>query len=134
MVPEITEHPVEQNITITNPFSLSCGANGYPIPNITWLLNRSEVDLQISNETFSSGSGSFLSIQVEEILGLRSVSSRLSVSMAMTNDSGNYTCLIVSPVSEYGPVLTQPALILVQGTLSSMCACCICAVSDLYYC
>ena len=115
VAPEISEHPVALNVTISRSFSLSCGANGVPIPEILWLLNGTEVDLLNTTLFAGSGSGSLIPIEVTETYGERSISSILAVSMAMTNDSGNYSCLIVSPVAEFPPITTDPARVLVQG-------------------
>lgn len=115
VAPEISEHPAALNVSISGSFSLSCAANGVPTPEIFWLLNGTEVDLLNTTLFSGSGSGSLVPIEVTETYGVRSISSTLDVSMAMTNDSGNYSCLIVSPIADFPPITTDPARVLVQG-------------------
>ena len=63
------------------------------------------------------------SIQYQEVenrttvmldFGDRTVTSSLTIRMAMVNDSGEYVCRTTSP--PYAPVSSDPALVLVQGT------------------
>lgn len=130
VAPAISDHPNDLNVTIMEEFFLSCEANGFPIPNIVWQLNGTDIEF-LNATPFSGsgsgsgsnsglGSGSLIPIQVTEEYRVRSVSSTLTISMAMTNDSGNYTCLIISPLSEFSPILTQPARVLVQGMCSRL--------------
>ena len=52
---------------------------------------------------------------ITEIVGNRSVSSTLTIGMAMRNDTGNYICNVSSPL--FTSVASEPALVLVQGLL-----------------
>ncbi len=112
----ILEDPLSLNVTITDSFSLSCEAEGFPVPSIVWLLNGTEIQLPNITIFSGSGSGDSIPIQVTERVAVRSISSRLDVAMAMTNDSGSYSCSIVSSVPAYVAIVTASALVLVQGT------------------
>jgi len=109
----LTEHPVDTNVSKGHSFQLSCSANGYPIPNIVWYLNGTEIELGNNSLMFSNDS--IPEVVVSEIFATRSIQSLLNVSMAMTNDSGTYFCLVTSQVMEYSALPTRGALVLVQG-------------------
>ena len=50
---------------------------------------------------------------VTVVVGDRTVTSNLTIRMAMVNDSGDYVCRVNSPLIE--ALLSNPALVLVQG-------------------
>ncbi len=54
-------------------------------------------------------------VSITEDLGQRSLLSALTITRAMTNDSGQYECIVTSPVATYGQVLSGPVIVLVQG-------------------
>lgn len=110
----ITEDPVSLNVTVSNSFSLSCGASGFPLPDIVWLQNGTEIEPSNITLFEGSGSGDYIPILISERRGVRSVDSRLDVAMAMTNDTGSYSCSIVSDV--YPAITTSLGIVLVQGT------------------
>ena len=64
-----------------------------------------------------SGLGDLEGNVVEDMIEIRSIRSILTVVMTMANNSGHYSCLVASPVSEYEEIMSSPSLILVQGTL-----------------
>ncbi len=109
----ISEDPLSLNVTITNSFSLFCSATGFPVPDIVWLLNKTEIELPNITMFLGSGSGNFIPVQVIENRGMRSVNSQFDVAMATTNDTGDYSCSVVSTV--YPTIISSPALVLVQG-------------------
>ena len=88
-----------QNVTAGQSFTVTCNATGYPIPSIEWTLNG----------TFYIIDPPFTTITVTE--GLRSNTSILVVSDAMTNDTGIYQCTATNVVNSD----TQDATIIVQS-------------------
>ena len=79
--------PQTQNVTAGHSFTLSCNATGYPVPSIGWTLN---------------GTSYFINLLVTTITlteGLRSNTSILAVSNAMTNNTGIYQCIATNVVN-----------------------------------
>lgn len=98
--PYITEFSAPSTVARGGAGSLTCAATGFPMPQVTWYHNGSMAT--------SDGDTVMISTVVEG----RLVSSTLIISMAMSNNSGNYTCNVTSP--EYGEV-TRSGVVLVQG-------------------
>ena len=102
------ENPQDQNVTsFEGTIVLTCVAAGEPIPIITWF----------QNGTVISNNQDETSIMMEENPLNRSVSSILTITMAMVNNSGSYHCNISSSVEYFPDVLSEIALVLVQGLL-----------------
>lgn len=95
-----TEEPVDTNVTSTENLTLTCSANGFPLPEIVWLHNDSVVEDDTRITITDSPSG------VDII-------SMLMVVNTNFNDSGNYTCVATSPV--FNDVMSREALVLIQG-------------------
>ena len=91
--------PQTQNVTAGQSFTVTCNATGYPIPSIEWTLNG----------TFYFIESPVTTIMVTE--GLRSNTSVLVVSNAMTNDTGIYQCIATNVVNND----TQDTTITVQS-------------------
>ncbi len=100
--------PEAINVTsIQDNITLTCNVSGFPVPQISWTHNMTEVrdgDDRVS---------------ITEELGPRSLLSTLTVSRATTNDSGQYECITTSPLSTFDEVRSGPVTVLVQG----MCTC-----------
>nr|XP_042899314.1 hemicentin-1 isoform X1 [Parasteatoda tepidariorum] len=77
--PIITNLPKSQDISVGDVLTLSCEANGYPYPSITWLLNNTQI-------TGSSNS----------VLGR----SKLVFENAGKQDEGTYICLAQNAAGE----------------------------------
>ncbi len=112
VAPMILVFPVAVNVTrIQDNISLTCNASGFLVPQIMWTHNMTGVN--DSNDRVS----------IVEDPGQRSLLSTLTITRAMTNDSGQYECIVTSPVATYDQVLSGPVTILVQGTLVFYLAC-----------
>jgi len=83
-----------------NSVMLTCNVTGFPIPAITWFQNGSAID-----------SGDNIATTVQPLT--RRISSTLTISMAMRDDSGVYHCNISSP--NFINVISEEVLVLVQG-------------------
>ena len=104
--PEIVLDPVSVNVTsVEDNITLTCSATGFPAPSITWQHNGTTIVAmgRVENNTISSS--------------YYQVTSTLTVRMAMTNDTGNYSCTATSSIGTYSPVNSQVVLVLVQGLL-----------------
>ena len=87
--------------------TLHCLASGFPIPNITWLLNNSMIVADDDRIT----------IMTTDSLDLNSfgtVSSILTIERTVIADSGNYQC-VAKNLDFYSGKESQSALVLVQG-------------------
>ena len=98
--PVLVALPTALNVTlIEGNIIQSCNATGFPLPSIQWYQNGTLVTeddrTSISNLTDS-----------------RSVLSTLTVSVAMTNDSGEYHCNASNTV---GSVVSDTVTVFVQG-------------------
>ena len=83
----IVTGPQTQNVTAGSSFMLTCNATGYPVPSIEWTLNGTSYIIRDSSVT---------TITVTE--GLRSNTSVITVTNAMTNDTGVYECVATNRV------------------------------------
>ena len=100
VAPSVSVHPTNTNVTRLRTFSLTCEGAGRPIPEIKWLHNGSDIDLNQEHVSALSMSSP------------RKASSTLTISMADTSFSGMYHCT----VSIFGVSMrSNSALVLVQG-------------------
>ena len=99
--PYITEFIVPRTVARGGPGLLVCEASGFPVPAVTWYHNGS----------LTASDGDRVMI-ITRVTG-RLVASTLAISMAMSINSGNYTCVVASP--GYGDV-ARSAVAVVQGT------------------
>ena len=99
----IVTSPQTQNVTAGESFTLLCNATGYPVPSIEWTLNGTSYIIE---------DPSIATIMPLE--GLRSNSSNLTVTSAMTNDTGIYECVATNVVNND----TQDANVTVQSEFS----------------
>ena len=101
VAPVIETGPQTQNVTAGQSFVLTCRATGYPVPSIEWTLNGT---VNIINSPVTI---------ITIVEGLRSNTSLLTVSNAMTNDTGTYQCIATDVVN--GDTRLQDANITVQS-------------------
>ena len=99
----IATSPQTQNVTAGESFTLLCNATGYPVPSIEWTLNGTSYIIE---------DPSIVTIMPTE--GLRSNSSNLTITSAMTNDTGIYDCVASNVVNND----TQDADVTVQSEFS----------------
>ena len=99
VAPEIVTGPHTQNVTAGQSFILRCSATGYPVPSIEWTLNGT---VNIINSPVTI---------ITIVEGLRSNTSVLAVSNAMTDDTGIYQCIATNVVNND----TQDANVTVQS-------------------
>ena len=105
--PIITVNPVSKNVTINiESINLTCAAVGVPIPSITWIHNGSAVD---------SDSDMDITVVTTPSMPGR-VSSTITILTATPNNTGYYACNATSSVEAYDTVMSEVALVLVQGT------------------
>ena len=105
--PVVIENPQDQNVTsFEGTIMLTCVAAGEPIPTITWFQNGTVISDNQDNKT---------SIMMKENFLDQSISSTLTITMAMVNNSGIYHCNISSSVEYFPDVMSETALVLVQG-------------------
>ena len=96
----IVTSPETQNVTAGQSFMLICNATGYPIPSIEWRLNETSYMIRNSSITTITLTG-----------GLRSNTSNITVTNAVTNDTGIYECVATNVVNTD----TQDANVTVQS-------------------
>ena len=96
----ITMPPIGAIVAINDDFSLTCEAEGFPIPTITWQQNGSLVDARDDVVIFSQN------------INTRSVRSELRISMAVGSDSGIYSCIAMNDIGE--PEIAE-VMMIVQG-------------------
>ena len=107
----IVTSPETQNVTAGQSFTLICNATGYPVPSIVWRLNGTSYMISNSSITTITLTG-----------GLRSNTSNITVTDAMTNDTGIYECVATNVVN----TVTQDATITVQSQFSLLCSVFVC--------
>lgn len=103
VAPVLTQGPQDMNVTSFEALTLECEGHGFPIPNVTWFHNGSVTD-----------NSNYIITSLEEASN-HTISSVLTMSMAMVNDSGYYHCNLSSFVSGYEDAMSEVALVLVQG-------------------
>ena len=96
----IVTSPETQNVTAGQSFMLICNATGYPVPSIEWRLNETSYMIRDSSITTITLTG-----------GLRSNTSNITVTNAVTNDTGIYECVATNVVNTD----TQDANVTVQS-------------------
>ena len=95
----IVTSPQTQNVTAGESFTLLCNATGFPLPSIEWILNGTSYIIE---------DPSIATIMSME--GLQSNSSNLTVTSAMTNDTGIYECVATNDENievRYADVIVQ---------------------------
>ena len=101
--PEVVLDPVSINVTrVEDNIVLSCSATGFPAPTIVWYHNDTAITT-MGRVNIASTSSHY------------QTNSTVTITSAMTNDTGDYYCNITSSVSAFGPVSSSVALVLVQG-------------------
>ncbi len=90
-------------IVLNDTFTLNCTASGFPVPSITWLHN--DTQLNLPNRT---------NVVIVENNIARSVFSVLTVTMATSVDTGNYSCRAEIPAAP--PVESEDISVILQGT------------------
>ena len=96
----IVTSPQTQNVTAGESFMLICNATGYPVPIIVWRLNGTSYMISDPSITTITLTG-----------GLRSNTNNITVTDAMTNDTGIYECVATNVVNTD----TQDANVTVQS-------------------
>ena len=104
VAPLLLTGPSATNATISDNFTLTCNASGYPVPTIWWTHNGTTVDENEDDRAIITPS-----------TGLRSVLSVLTVSMGAIDDSGEYACIVSSSVNDFQNITCGPVTVLVQG-------------------
>ena len=100
VAPSVSMHPTDINVTRLRSFSLTCEGTGRPVPEIKWSHNGSAIDLNQEHVSALSMSSP------------QKASSTLTISMADTDFSGLYHCVLsISGAS----MRSNNALVLVQG-------------------
>ena len=84
--------------------SLRCAATGFPLPQVTWYLNGS---LLLNSSQVA------ISTDVADLI----VTVTVDMSSATSNNSGNYSCRVESPLQQYRAVTRYDA-VFVQGKLA----------------
>ena len=106
VAPLLLTGPSAINATISENFTLSCNASGYPVPTILWTHNGTTLD-DTENDRAT----------VTPSTGLRSVLSVLIVSMGAIDDSGEYACIVNNSVNDFQNITGGPVTVLVQGKM-----------------
>ena len=87
VAPMIVTGPQTQNVTAGKQFMLTCNATSYPAPSIEWTLNGT---------SYVTRDPSVTTITLTE--GLQFTNSVITVTNAMTNDTGIYECVATNVV------------------------------------
>ena len=102
--PLVTEHPQDQNVTIfEDNIMLTCTANGFPPPTITWFLNNT---LEVNS--------SFITAETN----IYTTRSTFTKSTIVNTDSGTYFCR--AAIDGYGDINSDTVTVLVQGEYSCL--------------
>ncbi len=91
-------------IVLNDTFTLNCTASGFPVPSITWLHNNTQLNLPNRTNVVIVGNNT-----------ARSVVSVLTVTMATSVDTGNYSCRAEIPAAP--PVESEDIFVILQGTV-----------------
>ena len=102
VAPLVLNAPSDLHVATAGDVTLMCSASGYPVPSISWTHNGTAV-----NESDR--------ITIIQESNTRSSTSVLSISAAVANDSGEYTCIASSPVSDFQTVSSEPVTVFVHG-------------------
>ena len=99
--PTFMENPSEQRPTLSEAFSLSCVATGFPAPDpVIWFHNGTVVD------------GNFPGVNITIYsMGVYTTRSTLMISSAQAEDSGDYYCVADSPREVYNNITSETAII-----------------------
>ena len=93
------------NQNVTENITLTCAAIGIPIPTITWTYNGSTINItsyaDITVVTTPTDPGH--------------VSSTITILTVASNNTGYYACKATSSVEFYDTVMSEQALVLIQG-------------------
>ena len=114
VAPLLLVGPSDVNATLSENFTLVCSASGYPVPTIIWTHNGTIVSEDENDQATI----------ISENITSRSVRSTLTVSMAATNDSGDYACNVTSSISDFQDITAGPVTVLVQGETRTLVSCC----------
>ena len=90
-------------VTRTEELQLTCTAEGFPLPSITWTHNGTDIDAAVSSN---------IAITEDTSMGIE-LTSTLTVTNTSISDSGDYTCRADS--SEFPAVTSDTVLVLIQG-------------------
>ena len=104
VAPLVLTEPSATKVTISEDFTLTCNASGYPVPTILWTHNGTTVD---ENENDRA--------TITPSTWSRSVLSLLTVSMGVIADSGDYACIVSSSIDDFQNITGGPVTVLVQG-------------------
>lgn len=118
----ILESPIAKNYSIhSEDIVLNCTVSGYPIPQVTWYQNNSEVDISISRVTVTTYH-TYTSNNHVEGSSFGKVFSELEITGADVNDTGLYHCVAGIPsVHQYSDESSDMSLVLVQGLSDIQC-------------
>ena len=99
--------PVATNVSDTEDLDLTCTTTGYPVPLVVvWTHNGTILD---GNENRTN---------ITEQIDDRSLTSTLTVTeTVITSDSGEYECIVVSPLLVFNNVTSGPVSVLIQSEL-----------------
>ena len=94
--------------------TLTCAAIGIPVPFITWTHNSTTLNEDGQDGEFENG------IFIESVETLGTVRSVLTIDSALANHTGEYYCNATSTVDFYESVVSEIALVLVQGKYTTL--------------
>ena len=97
------------NVTDTEDLILTCTTSGYPVPVVVmWTHNGTILD---GNENRTN-----ITEQIED----RALTSTLTVTeTVISTDSGEYECIVTSPLLVFNNVTSDPVFVLVQSEFIS---------------
>lgn len=95
-------------LVIGDSVQLNCSSFAVPLPNITWLMNGSVLDLSMSVQVSSTIEGQFNTF------------SELTLSQLSFNNTGSYSCMATNELASVQSSTSSSALIIVN---SKYCLC-----------